>query len=75
MNSHDLARTLLTLPDTPVLMVGAYGKTQPLADVRLANPDRILSSDVLLRVAQQPRAKLREAGCGWGHGDRCPCTV
>lgn len=70
MNSHELARTLLAGPDRAVMLHGAYGKTQPLADV-IVESGAFLT--VVLRVTQA--ARPRDASCGWGHGDRCPCNV
>jgi hypothetical protein len=87
--AHEVARLLLTLPDTPIMLVGAHGKTQPLADI-------VNAGNIHLRATQQvthdatalpdsycrthdlyncPYAHVRDASCGWGHGNHCPCQA
>jgi hypothetical protein len=63
--AHEVARLLLTLPDTPITLVGAYGKTQPLADVVIATSARHgpLSGDIHLRVTQRDATALPDSYC------------
>lgn len=53
MNSHELARQLLALPDAPVDLVGQFGKVNPLADV--APLESLAPERIQLRATQLRR--------------------